>query len=137
MTLIAIIRVGRVAPCKILLVAKVKNKIPFYRSMFFYNFNPYNLSWSLKTLQQCKLFTCLINTFELDDTRLDQLLISVIPFYFSGKVQGSLKCGSYIMVTVPNTNVYLVVLDGGDCPDSAIKCTSVSNAEEFGFSSLP
>ena len=31
------------------------------------------------------------------------------------------------MVAVPNTNVYLVVLDGGDCPDSAIKCTSVSN----------
>lgn len=32
------------------------------------------------------------------------------------------------MVAVPNTNVYLVVLDGGDCPDSAIKCTSVSNS---------
>ena len=35
------------------------------------------------------------------------------------------------MVAVPNTNVYLVVLDGGECPDSAIKCTSVSNAGEF------
>ena len=32
------------------------------------------------------------------------------------------------MVAVPNTNVYLVVLDGGDCPDTAIKCTSVSNS---------
>lgn len=48
--------------------------------------------------------------------------------YNSGKVHGTLKCGAYTMVAVPNTNVYLVVLDGGDCPDSAIKCTSVSNA---------
>lgn len=32
------------------------------------------------------------------------------------------------MVAVPNTNVYLVVLDGGVCPDPAIKCTSVSDA---------
>ena len=65
------------------------------------------------------------------------LLILFILFYFSGKVQGSLKCGSYIMVAVPNTNVYLVVLDGGDCPDSDIKCTSVSNAEQFRLRSLP
>lgn len=37
------------------------------------------------------------------------------------------------MVAVPNTNVYLVVIDGGDCPDSAIKCTSVSIAKEFRY----
>lgn len=37
------------------------------------------------------------------------------------------------MVAVPNTNVYLVVIDGGDCPDSTIKCTSVSIAEEFRY----
>ena len=72
-----------------------------------------------------------MNVFELDDARLDYSLIQFILFCFSGKVQGSLKCGSYIMVGVPNTNVYLVVLDGGECPDSAIKCTSVSDAEEF------
>ena len=46
--------------------------------------------------------------------------------HFSDKVEGSVKCGSYIMVPVPHTNVYLVALDGGDCPDSRIKCTSVS-----------
>ena len=46
--------------------------------------------------------------------------------HFSDKVEGSVKCGSYIMVPVPHTNVYLVALDGGDCPDSRVKCTSVS-----------
>lgn len=63
----------------------------------------------------------------------DYLLNLFILWYFSGKVQGSLKCGSYVMVAVPNTNVYLVVIDGGDCPDSAIKCTSVSIAKEFHY----
>ena len=37
------------------------------------------------------------------------------------------------MVAVPNTNVYLVVLDGGVCPDPAIKCTSVSDAYFYTF----
>ena len=40
------------------------------------------------------------------------------------------------MVAVPNTNVYLVVLDGGDCPDSAIKCTSVSNSSFYRMNSI-
>lgn len=34
------------------------------------------------------------------------------------------------MVAVPNTNVYLVVLDGGDCADSTLKCTSVCNVSK-------
>lgn len=55
------------------------------------------------------------------------LIVLYNSFLYSGKVEGSLKCGYYIMVAVPNTNVYLLVLDGGDCPDPAIKCTSVSN----------
>ncbi|KAK3718988.1 hypothetical protein QZH41_013156, partial [Actinostola sp. cb2023] len=54
--------------------------------------------------------------------RIDELII----LYFSGKVEGTTRCGGYIMVPVPNTNIYLVALDGGNCPDPAVKCRSCS-----------
>ncbi|XP_073239284.1 VWFA and cache domain-containing protein 1-like [Porites lutea] len=63
------------------------------------------------------------NDLELGQTYTNYKITDTLP---SGKVHGKLNCGAYTMVAVPNTNVYLVVLDGGDCPDSAIKCTSCS-----------
>ncbi|PFX29588.1 VWFA and cache domain-containing protein 1 [Stylophora pistillata] len=49
-----------------------------------------------------------------------------LDYFKFGIVRGNLKCGYFIMAAVPNTNVCLVVLDGGDCPNPAIKCTSCS-----------
>lgn len=60
---------------------------------------------------------------ELGQTYTNYKITDTLP---AGIVRGNLTCGYYIMVAVPNTNVYLVVLDGGDCPDPAIKCTSCS-----------
>ncbi|RMX46892.1 hypothetical protein pdam_00014505, partial [Pocillopora damicornis] len=63
------------------------------------------------------------NDLELGQTYTNYKITDTLP---AGIVRGNLTCGYYIMVAVPNTNVYLIVLDGGDCPDPAIKCTSCS-----------